>query len=126
MTEVEITKFRNDCEQNKLYLESSSVHKHFQHVQFGINEIELNGQQCRTEDINGNMIPVIYNFKNGYIHNEEDLPAVEYPLHWEYWKDGLIVKVVDMGGDTEEYWENGVPVRIEKNLAERRNNGENI
>ena len=31
-----------------------------------------------------------------------------------------------MGGDTEEYWENGVPVRIEKNLAERRNNGENI
>ncbi|MBQ1197046.1 MAG: hypothetical protein IIX47_00385 [Spirochaetaceae bacterium] len=126
MTEVEITKFRNDCEQSKLYLESSSVHKHFQHVQFGINEIELNGQQCRTEDINGNMIPVIYNFKNGYIHNEEDLPAVEYPMHWEYWKDGLIVKVVDMGGDTEEYWENGVPVRIEKNLAERRNNGENI
>ena len=23
-----------------------------------------------------------------------------------------------LGGDTEEYWENGVPVRIETNLAD--------
>ena len=33
---------------------------------------------------------------------------------------GNIEKIFADGGDTEEYWENGVPVRIETNLAVRR------
>ena len=36
-------------------------------------------------------------------------------MHWEYWNNGLITKVVDDGGATKEYWENGVPVKIEQN-----------
>ncbi|WP_318714491.1 hypothetical protein, partial [Treponema sp.] len=44
---------------------------------------------------------VIYNFKDGVLHSTDDEPAVQYPGHWEY-------------------WENGVPVRIETNLAVRR------
>ena len=36
-------------------------------------------------------------------------------MHWEYWNNGLITKVVDDGGATKEYWENGVPVKIERN-----------
>ena len=82
----------------------------------------LVGQQVQYES--GRM--VLYNFTNGLLNSQDDEPAIEYPGHWEYWKDGLITKVVTDGGDTEEYWENGVPVRIETNLAERRRNGEKI
>ena len=91
----------------------------------------MNGQYIRREDIflnteDSDMFDektakvVIYNFKDGFLHSENDEPAIQYPGHWEYWEKGLIKKVVADGGDTEEYWENGVPVRIETNLAERR------
>ena len=63
---------------------------------------------------------VIYSFKDGVLHSENNEPAVQYPGHWEIWEKGVLKKVVADGGDTEEYWENGVPVRIETNLAERR------
>ena len=69
---------------------------------------------------------VIYNFKEGLLHSENNEPAVQYPGHWEYWNHGLLTKVVSDGGDTEEYWENGVPVRIETNLSERRKEGESV
>ena len=35
-------------------------------------------------------------------------------------------KVWTDGGDTIEYWEKGVPVRIETNVIQRRKNGESI
>ena len=53
------------------------------------------------------------------IHSDDGLPAIEYPMHWEYWREGLIEKVVDAGGDTEELWKDGVPVKIERNLSLR-------
>lgn len=126
-------------EANELYRNSRSVHKGYQFRQMydAVTRSLVEGQQIREEDKNG-LVPgqegfdeltrriVIYNFKNGVLHSENDEPAIQYPGHWEYWDKGLIVKVVADGGDIEEYWENGIPVRIESNLAERRRNGENI
>ena len=126
-------------ESNELYRKSKSAHKGFQYRQFYDSATAklMEGQQVRQEDKNG-LVPgqegfdektskiVIYNFKDGVLQSVDNEPAIQYPGHWEYWNLGLIVKVVSDGGDTEEYWENGVPVRIETNLAERRNKGEKI
>lgn len=120
-------------ESNELYQKSKSLHKYLQFKRFydGNPDQFLNGQIVRRED--DNLIEdggagfdektaklVIYNFKDGLLHSENDEPAIQYPGHWEIWENGLIKKVTANGGDTEEYWENGVPVRIETNLAERR------
>lgn len=134
MTEEEFSKILEQMENNELYKKSASIHKGFQYRQFfdSVSKKLMEGQQVRQEDKNG-LVPeqegfdassariVIYNFKNGVLHSENGEPAVQYPGHWEMWNQGLIEKVVADGGDTEEYWENGVPVRIETNLSERRN-----
>ena len=120
-------------ESNELFKKSKSLHKYLQYKCFydGNPDQILNGQIVRRED--NSLIEegregfdektaklVIYNFKDGVLHSENDEPAVQYPGHWEIWENGLIKKVMADGGDTEEFWENGVPVRIETNLAERR------
>lgn len=133
MTEAEFAKIMETLENNELYKKSKSVHKGFQFRQFSdpATNKRIEGQQVRQEDKNG-FVPgqegydesseriVIYNFKDGVLHSENGEPAIQYPGHWEMWNLGLLVKVVADGGDTEEYWEKGVPVRIETNLAERR------
>ena len=118
MTQEEFDKLMKRVESNELYKKSKSLHKGFQFRIFSDEATGklVDGQQLREED--GKV--VIYLFKNGVFHSENDEPAIQYPGHWEYWENGLIKKVVADGGDTEEYWENGVPVRIETNLAERR------
>lgn len=121
MTEAEIKAKKEAFKQNDLYKESTSPYKDFQLEQFTAGGEVLEGSNSRTDTISGKEVLVIFNFKNGLIHSENALPAVEYPNHWEYWTDGLITKVVDAGGDTEETWENGVPVRIERNLSQRQN-----
>ncbi len=121
MTEAEIEEKRAGFAKNALFKESVSPFKEFQLEQFIMDGIPMNGQNSKSMKINGEDTLVIFNFKDGLIHSENDGPSIEYPMHWEYWKNGLIEKVVDAGGDTEEYWENGVPVRIERNLSERRN-----
>ena len=133
MTEEEFAQLTAKMESNELYQKSTSVHKGFQYRQFfdSVKRTLMEGQQVRQEDSCGRVPEqegfdestariVIYNFKNGVLHSENGEPAVQYPGHWEMWNQGLIEKVVSDGGDTEEYWENGVPVRIETNLAERR------
>ena len=120
-------------ESNELFKKSKSLHKYLQYKCFydGNPDKILNGQIVRRED--DSLIEegragfdektaklVIYNFKDGILHSENDEPAIQYPGHWEIWGNGLIKKVTADGGDTEEFWENGVPVRIETNLAERR------
>ena len=120
-------------ESNELFKKSKSLHKYLQYKCFydGNPDQILNGQIVRRED--DSLIEegwagfdektakiVIYNFKDGLLHSENDEPAIQYPGHWEIWENGLIKKVTADGGDTEEFWENGVPVRIETNLAERR------
>ncbi len=116
--EDKIIKMKNDFKKNELYQQSSSVYKDFQFEQFSSNGKVLEGQHSKEETINGRSVLVIFNFKNGLIHSENDLPAIEYPMHWEYWNNGLITKVVDKGGEIEELWKNGVPVEIKRNLLE--------
>lgn len=131
--EEETLAFIEKIQNDELYKKSKSIHKGFQYRQF-YNDVThqlMEGQQVRREDANGLVEVqegfdesmariVIYNFKDGVLHSENNEPAVQYPGHWEMWNRGVLVKVVADGGDTEEYWENGVPVRIETNLAERR------
>jgi len=131
--EEETLAFIEKIQKDELYKKSKSIHKGFQYRQF-YNDVThqlMEGQQVRREDANGLVEVqegfdestariVIYNFKDGVLHSENNEPAVQYPGHWEMWNRGVLVKVVADGGDTEEYWENGVPVRIETNLAERR------
>lgn len=119
MTEQEIIAKKEEFKKNELYQQSSSPYKDFQFEQFTADGVILEGKNSKIETINGVQQLVIFNFKNGLIHSDNDLPAIEYPNHWEYWENGLIKQVVDKGGDTKEYWENGVPVRIENNLSER-------
>lgn len=131
--EEETLAFIEKIQNDELYKKSKSIHKGFQYRQF-YNDVThqlMEGQQVRREDANGLVEVqegfdestariVIYNFKDGVLHSENNEPAVQYPGHWEIWNRGVLVKVVADGGDTEEYWENGVPVRIETNLSERR------
>ena len=132
LTAKQYEELTKKLEANELYQKSKSIHKLLQFRRFFDSEKgkALTGQIVRKED--GYLLEgdegfdekkaklVIYNFADGFLHSENDQPAVQYPGHWEIWEHGLLKKVVADGGDTEEYWENGVPVRIETNLAERR------
>ena len=132
LTSEQFEELTRRLESNELYQKSKSLHKVLQFKRFMDSETGkyLNGQIVRQED--GYLLEgdegfdekkaklVIYSFKDGVLHSENNEPAVQYPGHWEIWENGVLKKVVADGGDTEEYWENGVPVRIETNLAERR------
>lgn len=139
MTREAFNQLQKKLESNELYLKSKSLHKGFQYRLFSnpATGKPVDGQHLRMEDesllVDGmegfdekSAKLVIYNFKEGVLHSENNEPAVQYPGHWEYWNHGLITKVVADGGDTEEYWENGVPVRIETDLAVRRMKGESV
>ena len=122
MTDVdEIMAIKAAWNENELFQQSSSPFKQYQLEQFSANDEVLSGRHSRMETINGKEVLVIYNFnKDGLIHSEDNLPAIEYPMHWEYWENGMIKEVADKGGDTREYWENGVPVKIERNLSDEK------
>ena len=139
MSREAFNQLQKKLESNELYLKSKSLHKGFQYRLFSnpATGKPVDGQHLRMEDesllVDGmegfdekSAKLVIYNFKEGVLHSENNEPAVQYPGHWEYWNHGLITKVVADGGDTEEYWENGVPVRIETDLAVRRMKGESV
>lgn len=119
MTEEEIYELKEKFRQNDLYQKSTSPYKNFQLEQFTVNGAVLAGRTSRTDQINGKEVLVIFNFRNGLIHSDNDLPAIEYPNHWEYWENGLIKEVVDGGGNTREYWQDGVPVRIDTNCPQK-------
>lgn len=119
MTEAELIERRVSFRQNDQYKESTSPYKDCQLEQFSANGAILDGTYSRTDTINGKETLVIFKFKDGLIHSDDGLPAIEYPMHWEYWREGLIEKVVDAGGDTEELWKDGVPVKIKRNLSVR-------
>ena len=132
LTSEQFEELTRRLESNELYQKSKSLHKVLQFKRFMDSETGkyLNGQIVRQED--GYLLEgdegfdekkaklVIYSFKDGVLHSENNEPAVQYPGHWEIWENGVLKKVVADGGDTEEYWENGVPVRIATNTAERR------
>ena len=139
MTLEAFNQLQKKLESNELYQKSKSLHKSLQYRLFSDSATgkPVDGQQLRMEDdsllVDGmdgfdekRAKLVIYNFKEGVLQSENNEPAIQYPGHWEYWNHGLITKVVADGGDTEEYWENGVPVRIETDLAVRRMKGESV
>ena len=139
MTLEAFNQLQKKLESNELYQKSKSLHKSLQYRLFSDSATgkPVDGQLLRMEDdsllVDGmegfdekSAKLVIYNFEEGVLHSENNEPAVQYPGHWEYWNHGLITKVVADGGDTEEYWENGVPVRIETDLAVRRMKGESV
>ncbi|MCF0241817.1 MAG: hypothetical protein HUK25_04220 [Treponema sp.] len=113
-------------------MQTCSKHARFQNVQFvGEDNMPLEGQRVfyeddmqRKEENEGfdesTAKYVIYNFRYGYIHSDEDEPAIQYAGHYEIWDSGQIQKVVADGGNREEYWESCKLVRVEKNLAARR------
>lgn len=119
-------------EKNELYNKSSALHKRWQLIYFEEYDKRLNGYQKPVlESVGGRDVPVIYYFENGLIHSPDcntpnEKPAIETAGHWEYWEHGLIKKVVDKMGDTEEYWKDGTPYKIETNLSERRERGEEV
>jgi len=133
--------FKNTVESlllNDLYKASKSIHKKYQFMQFtDADGTLLQGTKVRLEDEKGNMFgtagfdmksehPVVYHFVDGVLDSDGNEPAIESPNHYEIWRKGLIEKVWTDGGDTIEYWEKGVPVRIETNVIQRRRNGESI
>ncbi len=113
-TEKQIAEARAEFEKNELYQQSTSLYKDYQLEQFDRGDgIPMEGRCSRTDLINGKEVLVIFNFINGFVDNlDETLPSIEYPNHWEYWKEGLIKRVVDIPTNTEEIWENGIPVEI--------------
>lgn len=125
MNEEETMKFLEEIEKNELWQKSLSVHKDMQMRAMGMNGKPLTGQVSRMEDKNGNLQGmenfdetsarlVLFNFnENGVLHSTDDVPAIEYPGHWEYWENGLITKVVADFGHVVEHWENGVPLKVE-------------
>lgn len=133
--------FKNTVESlllNDLYKASKSIHKKYQFMQFtDADGTLLQGTKVRLEDEKGNMFgtagfdmksehPVVYHFVDSVLDSDGNEPAIESPNHYEIWRKGLIEKVWTDGGDTIEYWEKGVPVRIETNVIQRRKNGEPI
>lgn len=105
---------------NELYAESHVLYKEYtaEVIQFTEKDIPINGEKTTGDG-------TVLRFKNGYLH-AEGTPAIEGPGHAEYWENGILIKALTDNFDTLEIWENGQPVRIEKNLAERRENGEEI
>lgn len=120
LTEEEIKKLREEFKKNELYQQSVSLCKDYQFEQFCAGEDILEGRHSRVETINEKEVLVIYTFKNGLIHSENDLPAVEYPMHWEYWKNGLVVEVADEEKDVREYWKDGLPYKIVKDYSKTK------
>lgn len=117
---LSIKKKQEEWKKNELFNKSHALHKEWQLLPFQIDGKLLNGyQEPLMEEVEGQTLPVIYHFKNGYIHSPlcntpEEKPAVESAGHWEYWENGLIKKVDADYGRIKEEWKDGVPYKIEK------------
>ena len=120
------TKINNKLEKNLLFQKSTTPFKYHQGEQYFRGDELREGAEAEKCSINGKILTVIFTYKNGYLQSIDNNPAIQWDGHWEYWDKGMIVRIVDNDGDTEEFWEYGVPVRIERNLIERRKNGEEI
>ena len=138
MDEMEFTKTVESLLLNDMYKASKSIHKKYQFMQFTDADGNLlQGTKVRLEDEKGNMFgttgfdmqserPVVYHFVDGVLDSDGNEPAIESPNHYEIWRKGVIEKIWSDGGDIIEYWEKGVPIRIDTNVIQRRKNGEII
>lgn len=112
MTEKEILSLREKFSQNELFKKSCSPYKCFQFEQFSADGKILEGRHGKTDLVGEKERFVIFTFKNGLIHSENGLAAIEYPNHWEWWNNGLLEKVIDNDAGVEELWKDGVPISI--------------
>lgn len=117
--------FLQKIKSNQLYQKSKALHKAYQFHQFSKDGNLMNGQIIRKEDPQGNIIGdpdyndkkgflVIYFFKDGVLTDDDKIPAIQAPGHWEHWKDGMITSIFSDGGRILETWEDGVPVKIDE------------
>lgn len=115
VTESEYKEVQEKLKENELYNKSCSTFKAYQFASWNYPNggALYDGQKTLTIEIDGAPVVVLLNFKNGLLTSDGDEPAVEYPMHWEYWKDGLIEKVIGDGGDIVETWKDGVPIEIQ-------------
>lgn len=124
LTKDEFEKMIEDLHENPLYQKSQALHKEYQFRMFTENGNPMDGQKIRLEDSKGcvegqpnfdndSKIIVIYNFKDGFLHSENNNPALQYPGHFEFWDEGMITKVVADGGSHIEQWKDGVPDNIQ-------------
>lgn len=120
MTDEELEKLKN----HPLFKESCSIAKDYQGVEFTSKGTLITGKKEKVETVGNEQVLVIYNFEDGLIHDEGNVAAIIAPSHQEFWDHGMLKKIIDYNLDLIEYWENGLPVRIEKNISERLNNGE--
>ena len=119
-------KINSELDKNELFQKSNTPFKYIQGERYFKGDEFRNGSEASPYIIDGLKKTVIFTYKDGYLQSIDNNPAIQWDGHWEYWEKGMLVKVVDNDGDVEEYWEYGVPVRIERNLIQRRANGENI
>ena len=120
MTVEEIEAKKEKIKRNRLFILSCSPYKDFQFKQFTSEGRPLEGRRAVYDVIDGTETIVLFSFKNGLLNSDDDsrFPAIEYKNHLEYWKNGLLLKVVDYDKKTEELWEAGIPVSIETNKEE--------
>ena len=125
MTYEEFQELMQKMEENPLFKASESLHKYYQFRQFDENGKLKEGQIVRIEDAKGTISgepgfdqstsrPVIYNFTDGCLNSDGDNPAIQYEGHYEIWRMGIIEKVWAKGGKIIEYWEDGVPVKVDR------------
>ncbi len=87
-----------------------------------------NGQEYKilNNKFGRETISCILNWKNGFLSNDDDIPAVQMDDgHIEYWTDGyldnseydsegnLLPAVIADYGTVEEYWQNGERIKID-------------
>lgn len=90
------------------------------------NGVPKNGQEFITMNnkFGKKEISMILNWKNGFLHSEKDLPAVQMEdAHTEYWEDGYLSNVeIDANGNQmpaviadyghiEEFWVHGERIK---------------
>lgn len=129
MTESELEELKKQLMENELYQKSHALHKEFQFQLFRNDENQkLEGERDCFEPIkdrNNMVLPVIYRFKNGFLHSAPNSkgilqPGIEYLDHWEYWTNGIIDTIeYNTAADKHiiEIWNDGLPTDI-KNIEQ--------
>lgn len=110
----EILEIKQKISKHHLFQKSVSPFKSLQMEQFLIKGQPITQEQAQINKIDNIERKVIYRFDNNGLLHSDDLPAIEYYGHWEFWNHGFIREVVDIPKNVREFWIKGVPARIEK------------
>lgn len=111
----ELMQFLKDAEENELWQKSVSFWKGMQMRRFFSGDEPMTKRIFHLMDSDkSTKIGMFINIEDGVITDRGDMAAVEtMDGHFEFWTDGLIMKVVSKGGRHVEIWEGGVPIKID-------------